>query len=206
MKNKDYYMDEIKNVSKKMLKEDGFKFAIVADSHLDNSILDTICNIKSVDSFVDFECLIHLGDIMCGNLPRNITMEILTKQLKDFRSATKSQRFYPVQGNHDGYYEQRYNSVDTIFDDEWYSLIRFINDENNAKMVFDKPYYYIDYKKEKIRLIMLCDFRYDIFYDEKKYAKLSGIDDEQIEWLANDALLQSMPVLRKDMQDGLFGK
>lgn len=186
--NKEYYMDETNNVSKKMLKEKGFKFAIVTDTHLDNSLKDTISNIKAVDEIAEFRYLIHLGDFLCGNLPRNTTMKIMKKQINDFRGAIKNQRFYPVQGNHDGYYDLNGNKTfDTAIDEDWYSVISYIAEYNYTKTVLNKPYYYVDYEEEKIRLIILCDSRYDGLCG-KNYKKWSGIDTAQIEWFENDAL------------------
>lgn len=75
---KSYYADEVGKVSKKIEQyKDCFKFAVVADSHLDNSLCDTFENLQAVDNKSDFKCLVHLGDFLNGNLPRHYTKSIL---------------------------------------------------------------------------------------------------------------------------------
>lgn len=40
--------------------------ALVADSHVDNSVLETIRNISAVDQAVHFDCCVYLGDFPAG--------------------------------------------------------------------------------------------------------------------------------------------
>ena len=44
--------------------------ALVADSHLDNSVPATIENISAVDQAVHFDCCVHLGDFLAGEIGR----------------------------------------------------------------------------------------------------------------------------------------
>ena len=82
---KEYYKKEIQRVAELTEKTEGdFRFAVVADTHLDNSLPDTLENIKAVDENVHFRCLTHLGDFMNGNIPEKYTREILKEQMEMF--------------------------------------------------------------------------------------------------------------------------
>lgn len=75
--------------------------ALVADSHLDNSVPATIENISAVDQAVHFDCCVHLGDFLAGEIGRRYAKLLLRQQLALFRPTVSSGRFFPVQGNHD---------------------------------------------------------------------------------------------------------
>ena len=51
--------------------------ALVADSHLDNSVPATIENISAVDQAVHFDCCIHLGDFLAGEIGRRYAKLLL---------------------------------------------------------------------------------------------------------------------------------
>ena len=75
--------------------------ALVADSHLDNSVPATIENISAVDQAVHFDCCVHLGDFLAGEIGGRYAKLLLRQQLALFRPTVSSGRFFPVQGNHD---------------------------------------------------------------------------------------------------------
>ncbi len=188
---KTYYLDEVKNVSKNISQyKDCFKFAILADSHLDNSVLDTLLNIQAVDENVDFNCLVHLGDFLNGNLPRHYTQSILKNQMDGFRKCINGKPFYPVQGNHDGFSDVRATRVypsDIAFDEDWYEATSFVDSYENVGREKTKPYFYVDYPKEKVRMVVLCTFYYNEGADSETYDKQYGIDLKQIDWMKNVA-------------------
>ena len=62
--------------------------ALVADSHLDNSVPATIENISAVDQAVHFDCCIHLGDFLAGEIGRRYAKLLLRQQLALFRAIT----------------------------------------------------------------------------------------------------------------------
>ena len=181
------YVERIKSVSNRLCSDGGdFCFAVVADSHLDNSLEDTIANVHAVDAAANFDCFVHLGDFLNGNLPLKHTRRILGEQMELFRSATDCP-FYPVQGNHDGYW--RYNptrGVDTAEDEIWDEAIAYLRQDNRVKRVGNKPYFYVDFAEKKIRLVVLCSFYYEIV--EGRYRKKYGTDDAQVQWLKEQAL------------------
>lgn len=188
MKNiKPYYLEEIMKIAKKIDEEKcDFLIAVAADSHLDNSIDDFTTNISEVDKLVNFDCLVHLGDFLNGNIPPKYTKKILESQMDMYRGAI-NKKFYPVQGNHDGYMDNIfYNANDMAIDENWYEATRFVSEYDNVSRIEPKPYYYADYPEKKIRIIVLCSFSYKI--DENKFYKIYGTSDEQIKWLKNEAL------------------
>ena len=82
------YAQNIQSVSSRICSDSGdFRFAVVADSHLDNSLEDTIANVHGVDQAVNFDCTVHLGDFLNGNLPLKHTRRLLKEQMELFRSA-----------------------------------------------------------------------------------------------------------------------
>ncbi len=183
---KNCYINEVEATVKDINDfEYDLSMALVADSHLDNSIPDTLCNLKAVDNETELDCLIHLGDFMNGNLPRKYTMEILDCQMKDFNACVKSGVFLPVQGNHDGFTDFAEKNHNVTLDEDWSDTISFVDRLSNLKRNSGKPYFYMDYPDKKIRLVVICSFHYR--YDDK-YVKLYGISKENIDWLEKDAL------------------
>ena len=166
-----YYKTEAKKICKKVLSEEcDLKFAVVADSHLDNSLGETLENIKAVDSEVNFDFMLHLGDFLNGNLPKSYTEIILKEQIELFENTIKG-NFFPTQGNHDGYTD--FKNTDMATDGLWeYATGR-------------KPYYFEDYKD--FRIVSVCSFAYE-YTPEGHFKKLYKILDSQIEWLENVAL------------------
>lgn len=75
--------------------------ALVADSHLDNSAPAAVENIAAADRTIHFDCCIHLGDFLAGEIGGRYAKLLLHQQLDLFRTAVSSGRFLPVQGNHD---------------------------------------------------------------------------------------------------------
>ena len=185
---KEYYIAEVERVSQKLSKyRNCFKFAIVADSHIDNSIQDTFSNIKEVHKNVNFNCLVHLGDFLNGNLPKHYTKAVLKDQMDGFRSSADGKCFYPVQGNHDGFCDLTKSggiSANIALDEDWYEATKFVDSYENVSRRGNKPYFYVDYSDEKIRMIVLCNF----FYEGGIYKKKFGIDTQQLEWFEECAL------------------
>ena len=168
---KPFYKREIKKVASKLNKEEAdIKFAVVADSHLDNSIGETLKNISETDDLVNFDFMLHLGDFLNGNIPKEYTEELLKKQVNLFSKAING-HFYPTPGNHDGYSDLKTN--DMFIDEMW--------EEATGR----KPYYFEDFGD--FRIICVNSFTYE-YTPEGKYKKLYKILDSQVEWIKNVAL------------------
>ena len=186
---KPYYENEVKRVTNIIKNtEYDFLFALAADSHLDNSLPDTLCNIKTIDDKVNFKCLVHLGDFLNGNIPRNYTKEILNSQMQDFKNSLNG-CFFPVQGNHDGFIDQeKHMTTDMAINEDWFEATKFVCEYKNVSRPDNKPYFYIDYPEEKIRMIILCSFYYNGFENGEIFKKEYGIDLAQARWLKDEAL------------------
>ena len=146
--------------------------ALVADSHLDNSVPATIENISAVDQAVQFDCCVHLGDFLAGEIGRRYAKLLLRQQLALFRPTVSSGRFFPVQGNHDacsGPYSARL----------WPEAIGFLDAEQNVRRPAQKPYYYVDIAKEKVRLVFVCSYYYE--HRGGGSVMIFGYEEEQIQ-------------------------
>ncbi len=182
------YKEEIERVLAEVEKEKGdFTFAMVADSHLDNSLSDTLTNIHIIDEKVKFDCLVHLGDFLNGNLSRRYTKSILKDQMKLFREVTSKEKLYPAPGNHDGFYDLAYGN-DVVLDEDWYEATEFLGDYENLSRPGNAPYFYVDYPEKKLRLVILNSFHYSDYVEGKSFKKQYGMSLAQIEWMKNEAL------------------
>ena len=153
--------------------------ALVADSHLDNSAPATVENIAAVNQAVQFDCCVHLGDFLAGEIGGRYAKLLLRQQLELFRTAVSSGRFFPVQGNHDacsGPYSERL----------WLEAIGFLDEEQNLRRPTQKPYYYVDVAKEKVRLVFVCSYYYEHCGDGP--VMIFGYEEDQIQWLQETAL------------------
>ncbi len=179
------YDEQIENIINKIGSSAwDLKIAMAADSHLDNSLGTTIENIKIVDRQVSFDCLIHLGDFLNGNLPRNCTKVLLKEQMKLFKETISSGVFYPIQGNHDGYLDLCIGRSDIALDEDWYEATSFVEEYPNVSREEATPYYYVDIPEKKLRLIVICSF----YLNMKTGGKEFGISERQLEWLEHSAL------------------
>lgn len=151
-----------------------FKFAVVADSHLDNSLDMFMENISAVDNGVNFDCMLHLGDFLNGSFPRRYAEKILKQQIKMYESAVKC-GFYPTEGNHDGFADFKSpKTYDIAPDDMWEGATG------------RKPCYYVDFSEKKIRFVCICSYHYK--YDGANFEKVYGSRIETSDWLYNEAL------------------
>lgn len=183
------YKDMIYSVSAKTNACNGFKFAVVTDSHLDNSEDDTFQNIRAVDCETGYRCLIHLGDFLNGNLPRHYTKNILSDRMKRYKAAVSSGVFYPVQGNHDGFADMITHQICNVaLNSDWCEATEFIDNDARAVREKNKPYFYVDFKEEKLRFIILCTFYNEGNLEEGDFEKIYGTDDAQVKWFKERAL------------------
>ena len=59
--------------------------------------------------------------------------------------------------------------------------------EQNVRRPAQKPYYYVDIAKEKVRLVFVCSY----FYEHRggEPVMIFGYEEEQIQWLQNETLV-----------------
>ena len=179
MKNQCYAHETARTIQAVRCCNGDLTIALVADSHLDNSAPETVENIAAVDQAVQFDCCVHLGDFLAGEIGGRYAKLLLRQQLELFRTAVSSGRFFPVQGNHDacsGPYSERL----------WLETIGFLDAEQNLRRPAQKPYYYVDIAKEKVRLVFLCSYYYKQHGGEP--VMIFGYEESQIHWLQETAL------------------
>lgn len=166
-----------------------FLFAILADSHLDQGMRDTLCNINAVDQSVHFDCVVHLGDFLTGNITRTYTKKLLDMQMQSLQDSVASGVFYPVQGNHDGFlYNDGRSRSDITLDEDWYEATAFVDEYPNVSRQIQNPYFFVDYPHKKLRLIILNSQHYKENVNRTKAYKRLGIDSAQLEWFSQTAL------------------
>ncbi len=190
----DFFKNEAEDTIKKVesIKSEGdFVFGIVTDSHLSDNEENTFANIGYVDEKIKFNCLVHLGDFLCGNIPEKATKRLLAESLSGYRNAVGTKELYVAQGNHDGYRDERYKGqtvTDMAIDEDWYEATKFMDENKNLCRSGNKPYYYVDFPENKLRFVFLCTNAYKLNREEKIFRKIYGMLDEQIEWLGETLL------------------
>lgn len=167
---------------------DDFCFAVVADSHLDNSAEETCNNIKALSEKTPISCVLHLGDIMCDGFPRKTLKKLLKKEIDMFRLCSKDGHFFPARGNHDGFKDFVKGVTAVRLDSDWYEATKYTKEITNVSRPEGMPYFYIDYPEKKIRLIALNSFFYTEVNGDTVSGAKSGYDDGQLEWFKKDAL------------------
>ena len=187
---KDAYRQEIeKTVGDIAQVPHDFSFALLTDSHLDEGLSNTLCNIAAVDRQAHFDCAIHLGDFLTGNITRSYTKKLLQMQMQSFRDAVGTGVFYPVQGNHDGFLNNIGTSMQNIvLDEDWYEATAFVDAYPKVSRPGQMPYFFVDYPDKKLRLIILCTQYYKEGVDRMKSYLRIGVDSAQLAWLSQSAL------------------
>lgn len=186
---KSYYKKLHTEIARKLNEHKGmFSFAVVADSHLDNSVPDTCDNIRAVSDITPFECVVHLGDLMCGGFPRKAFNALLAQEIDLFRSILPNGHFYAARGNHEGFKDRINGGSDIRLDTDWYEATQYLETLPNVSRKSEMPYYYVDYPESKVRLIALNSFFYREVDGAKVRGGVNGYDDAQLEWFRNDAL------------------
>ena len=109
------------------LKND-FCFAYITDTRLADSGKQAAEEIAGLDSELGFECVVHGGNVLNGNNPQNISMELFGWEMERFSSAVKSGKILPVQGEKDGWRDERFTGQlalnmrtdESLFDSEFH--------------------------------------------------------------------------------------
>ena len=179
-------VDDFKKNRKK-----GIAFVMLTDTKLCDTVDDTAENIRTADSNIYFDFIIHMGNFINGNNPRNISMTLLDNEFKKISGMISKKEFYPVQGRTDGYRDETFYgqlAMNIMTNELWDKHICFVDDYKKVSRPEKKPYYYVDYDEQKVRIIVLCAFDYQINERIGYYVRNCEIDAEQAQWLAEDAL------------------
>jgi len=197
MKNvKDFFLEELSCTADKIRskREEGdLLFALLTDSHISDNRDNTCINISSVDKQTPFSFVVHLGDLLCGNIPEVISRRILKEEIECYKSSVKAQKMYIAQGNHDGFRDENYknqNVHNIMLNENWYADTNFHDTDSNFFRPGNKPWFYVDLQEHMLRLIFLCTNDYDHITNEerKRYKQYERISDEQLEWFGSTAL------------------
>lgn len=153
-----YFFTEISDTitkAKSACTEKALVFAVVTDSHVhydDRQVWDdTVKNILKVNDDYQIDGIVHLGDIINGDIAKTQEIEILDYIRNGLRTSGESVSY--VEGNHDlnSFYD---NNSDPITEAEMYAnMFRFNASEINRPN--GKLYGYRDYDMYGIRAVYL---------------------------------------------------
>lgn len=123
-------------------------FVLLTDSHyvVNGTWEDTASNIRHVSEQIHPDAVIHMGDFTDGMVPIKITKEYTEKVMTDLKETGVP--VYLCLGNHDSNYF--HNNPEKMTEEE---MSRYYLQK-------DKPYYYVDYPAQKIRVLFLYSFDY----------------------------------------------
>jgi len=198
---KPFFVDEIKQTIqtiKTHANDKALVFHILTDSHDETFTYmeDTINNINEVSRHINPDAIIHLGDFINGSavdgeLGRNVVQETVRK-LNEIKKP-----LFLLQGNHDSnmYYKPEQHLIKrAIQPDEWYNTTQQTNN-SSIESIRDigKTYFYVDYKKQKVRCIFLNSSDYPIINKRDGTLKYHGKNAfgwgaKQVKWLGDIAL------------------
>ena len=166
-------------------------FVFVTDSHLSDSGEDTWENIHAVDNTVGYRFVLHGGDFLNGCNPPKLTARLYGEEAAAYAASIRSNKLFPVQGNHDGYRDETYlrQSVSEAKPDPWYhNITRFVDAYPETVRHGDDPYYYADFQDVKVRLAVMCSMEYTFDPSTKDYRHWFGMRQDQIDWFCGEVL------------------
>lgn len=149
---------------KDIRKTDDLVFILLSDSHYVNNGTweDTAYNILELSGQVGPDAVIHLGDLTDGMLPIALTKEYAGRVLHSLKQTGAP--VYVCLGNHDSNYFRNNPEKMTETEMSGFYLER------------EKPYYYVDYPRQKLRVLFLYSFDYR---EKVRY----GFPKEEVEWV-----------------------
>lgn len=164
-----------------------FVCGVVTDTHLSDNGEHTRQNIAAVDEQTPLACLIHLGDVLTGQLPEKVSRRLFKEELSAYRASVANGRLFPVEGNHDGYRNETYQRqlVDCIsLDENWSADTAYLDTLEGVTRPAGKPYYDVDIPERALRLFFLCTNDYTHDPVARTFKKRDEISLPQLSWLA----------------------
>ncbi len=161
-----------------LLDENDLAFAVITDTHyVNNGTWErSAFNLQQVVSRLPLEGIIHLGDLTDGILPLDQTKESVERVMADMRQTGRP--VWLCCGNHDSNYFR--NNPEKMTEEEMsaYYLGR------------EKPWYYVDYPVQKLRIFYLHSFDYR---ESVRY----GFPVEELDWvrMALDSMAEEWAAL-----------
>lgn len=177
-------------------KPQGFVFAMQSDSHFAGNNDEIGNNINTLSKIIDLEFYAHLGDIIRGyedpvlDAPENMR-ECMDEMVRRYLNQAVCPVLMTI-GNHDTnvmWYDKFGDEKGFITEIEHYDrVMKPLKEYNGEKMVINgrDTYYYMDFEKHNIRVIMLNTINQA--FSKGIYKGGFIISEEQIEWFKNEAL------------------
>ena len=174
-----------------------FAFAVQTDTHytIDSTYQQTMRCLKAITHYLPLDFIANTGDLIKGyqaveeNTPEKSVAsmrELLNRYTEDVNSPVLL-----TFGNHDTnqiWCKQNGTPADQIDQQDFYDLvIRDLQQVNGENMVTngESAYYYMDFPRDSIRVIMLNSSDGDY---ETSFGSLSKFRDEQVAWFRDVAL------------------
>lgn len=139
------------------------KLCLLADTHfvINGTWEDTADNVRKVAAEVDYDAIVHLGDLTDGMLSKPVTESYVSQMLRDLEPCKAP--VYITPGNHDTNYFRNPGNVFT--DEEMCRIYRLKGTD-----------YYVDMPHNALRMIFLSSF------DGAEPLRY-GYHEKQIAWL-----------------------
>lgn len=162
-----YFQEEAiltSNTVKKWRKWGDLSLILLTDTHYVNNgtWVDSAYNIARVAEKIKLDAVVHLGDITDGMISQDILKEYAGNVIEDLKKTGKP--VYLCLGNHDSNYF--YNNPEAMTEEEMSSYY----------LGRKKPYYYVDYERQKLRILYLHSFDYK---EKVRY----GFSKEEVDWV-----------------------
>lgn len=170
------FTDEIQKTIKTIKEtrtEKALILGVLSDSHftINGTWEDTIYNIKAVNEKVNFDGIIHLGDLTDGMVSADVTKKYAKKVINDLKETETP--IYIVIGNHDTNYFN--NNLEPFSEKEQYEIYQKHSD-NYVNRKLENLYYYSDFESVFIRCIFLTSFDYK---EKTRY----GFSEAELKWI-----------------------
>lgn len=147
-----------------LLGENDLAFAVITDTHyVNNGTWERSArNLQQVAARLPLQGIIHLGDLTDGILPLALTRESVGLVMADLRRTGKP--VYLCLGNHDSNYFR--NNPEIMTEEEMSAYY----------LGTEKPYYYVDYPAQRLRILYLYSFDWR---EQVRY----GFPAEELDWV-----------------------
>lgn len=162
-------------------KPNSLVLCVLTDSHftINGTWQDTIHNIKAVNNSINFDGIVHLGDITDGMVPSVITKTYANRCINDLKSINSKSYF--VIGNHDTNYFN--NNLQPLTEKEQYELYQMHSCDYTQREETN-VYYYADFEDVSLRCIFLTSFNHK---ENIRY----GFSEEVLIWIKD--VLENTP-------------
>lgn len=165
------------NTIKQQENDHTMKLCLLADTHftVNGTWEDTAYNIQSVAHEVNYDMMIHLGDLTDGMLSKSMTAGYVKRMMDDLKKCGAP--LYITPGNHDyNYFRNKPNIFTAEEIRRLYGLYGNTDGKNGQAENKDSLDYYVDVPEYSVRMIFLSSF-------EDAAPIRYGYRDSQLEWL-----------------------